>query len=75
MIIKLKIQGMSEDEEDVSYDVESLFPGVPVNVTIDFIIEEIYVRKLIEPMVESKLIFRRLLEKLTPGGIFTLNQA
>ena len=34
---------------------------------------DIYVRKVIEPMVESKLIFRTLLEKSTSGGIFILN--
>ena len=32
---------ISEDEEDVSYDVESLFTNVPIKETIDFICEEI----------------------------------
>ena len=32
---------MLEDEEDVSYDVESLFTNIPINETIDFICDEI----------------------------------
>ena len=33
---------LSEDEEDVSYDVESLFTNIPINETNDFICDEIY---------------------------------
>ena len=29
---------MSEDEEDVSYDVESLFTNIPINKTIDLFV-------------------------------------
>ena len=36
---------ISEDEEDVNYDVESLFTNIPVKGTIDFICEEIYVQR------------------------------
>ena len=32
---------MSEDEEDVSYDVESFFMNIPINETMDFICDEI----------------------------------
>ena len=31
------IQPLQEDEEDVSYDVESLFTNIPINETIDYI--------------------------------------
>ena len=37
-----------EDEEDVSYDVESIFIYIPIKDTIDFICDEIYVHKKLE---------------------------
>ena len=33
----------------VSYDVDSLFTSIPLGETIDFILDEIYVRKKLEP--------------------------
>ena len=33
---------LSEDEKDVSYNVESLFRNIPIKDTIDFICDEIY---------------------------------
>ena len=41
---------ISEDEEDVSYDVESIFIYIPIKDTIDFICDEIYVHKKLEPI-------------------------
>ena len=32
---------MSGDEEDVSYDIKSLFTNIPINETIDFICDGI----------------------------------
>ena len=61
------------DEEYVSYDVESLFTSIPVSETIDYVIKEIYENKVIKPMYKSKLIFRRLLEKLTKNCVFSVN--
>ena len=60
-------------EEYVSYDFESLVTSIPVKETIDYIITEIYDNKLIEPMCKIKLIFRRLLEKLTQNCVFSVN--
>ena len=40
-------------EEYVSYDVESLFTNVPVIETIDYILEEIYVKNKIPPYVNA----------------------
>ena len=54
---------LSENEEDVSYDVESLFTNIPIKDTIDFICEEIYVHKKLEP-ISKKPIFKKLLYKL-----------
>ena len=54
---------LSQDEEDVSYDVESLFTNILIKDTIDFICEEIYVHKL-EPICKNS-IFKKLLYKLT----------
>ena len=39
----------SNDYEDVSYDVESLFTGIPVKETIGYIIEKVYVKKEAKP--------------------------
>ena len=61
----IKNDVLDPKEEYVSYDVESLFKSFPVKETIDYIITEIYDNKVIEPMGKSRLIFRRLLEKLT----------
>ena len=54
---------LEENEEYVSYDVESLFTNVPIHDTIKYILEEIYTHnKLLH--ICSKLIFKRLLLKL-----------
>ena len=62
-------------KKSVSYDVESLFTSIPVSETIDYIIKEIYENKVIKPIRKSKLIFRRLLEKLTKNCVFSVNYA
>ena len=57
------IPPLQNDEEDVSYDVTSSFTNIPMEETINYIIEQIYVYKKLTPIF-SKLIFRRLLIKL-----------
>ena len=52
------------NEQYVSYNMESLFNNVPVHETIEHIINEIYVENKL-PKFCSKLIFKRLLFKLT----------
>ena len=54
----------SDDYEDVSYDVESLFTSIPIKETIDYIIHKIYTKNVIEPMCK-KSICKKLLIKLT----------
>ena len=44
---------MSEDEEDISYDVESLFTNIPIKDTADLICEETYVHKKLEPICKT----------------------
>ena len=39
------IPPLQDDEKDVSYDVESLFTNIPIEETINYIIEQIYVHK------------------------------
>ena len=63
---------LQDDEEDVSYDVESLFTNIPIEETINYIIEQIYVHKKLMPIC-SKLIFRRLLIKLATECTFKFN--
>ena len=64
---------LDPEEEYVSYDVESLFTSIPVREAINCIIKEIYENKVIKPMCKSKLIFRRLIEKLTKNCVFSVN--
>ena len=60
------------DEEDVSFDIDSLFTNVPINDTIDYILDQIYVQHKLKPIC-SKLIFKRLLIKLSTEVTFTFN--
>ena len=66
------IPPLQDDEEDVSYDVESIFTNIPIQETINYIIEQIYVHKKLTPIC-SKLIFRRLLIKLATECTFKFN--
>ena len=43
----------SNEYEDVSYKVESLFTSIPVEQTINYIVDRIYVRKEIEPLCKK----------------------
>ena len=52
----------SDDYEDVSYDVESLFTSITIKETIDYIIYKKYTKNFIEPMCK-KSIFKKLLIK------------
>ena len=60
---------LNEEEEYVSYDVESLFTNIPVHETIDFILDEIYERKKL-PVICKRSIFKKLLLKLCTDGLF-----
>ena len=64
---------LNDDEEYVSYDVDSLFTNIPVAETIEYIIHQIYIGKKIPPTC-SKLIFKHLLLKLTTERSFQFNR-
>ena len=49
----------SEDYDDVSYGVESLFTSIPIKETIECILHKIYVEKLMKPFCK-KSIFKKL---------------
>ena len=69
----LKEQPMlANNEEYVSYDVESLFTNIPIKETINYILHEIYENHKLVPIC-SKLIFKRLLLKLTTESTFIFN--
>ncbi|XP_066925101.1 uncharacterized protein [Clytia hemisphaerica] len=57
------------DEEYVSYDVESLFTNVPINDTVDYILDQIYVHKKL-PILCTRLVMKRLLLKLSADSTF-----
>ena len=54
----LNLLPLKYDEECFSYDDESLFTNILLKETIDYILEQIYVRNKL-PIICSKLIFRR----------------
>ena len=64
---------LGPDEETVSYDVESLFTSIPLKDTIDHITKQIYEKGVLKPIIKSKLIFQRLLEKLVSDSVFSAN--
>ena len=49
-----------------------MFTSIPVQETIDYILQRIYVRKEIEPFCK-KSIFKKLLLKLTKECVFSVN--
>ena len=53
---------LNDDEEDVSYDVQSLFANILVEETINYIIDQVYNKGRLTPICK-KLIFKRLLKK------------
>ena len=63
---------LQDNEEDVSYDVESLFTNVPVDHTIKYICQEIYKNKKLKPICKES-IFKKLLYKVTTECIFSAN--
>ena len=64
------IPPLQNDQEDVSYDIESLYINIPIEA--NYIIEQIYFHKKLEAIC-LKLIFKRLLIKLTAEITFNFN--
>ena len=62
---------LKNDGGYVSYDAHSLFTNIPLK-EIDYILEEIYVNRKINPIC-SKFILTRLLYKLTAKCTFQFN--
>ena len=67
----LKNAPLSKDEEDVSYDVESLFTNIPMKETNDFICDKFYNLKKVKPVCKQSA-FKKLLYKITTECIFSL---
>ena len=61
------------DEEYISYDMDSLFTNIPIEETIEYIINQFYNEKKV-PQICSKTIFKRLMYKLATGCAFEFNQ-
>ena len=66
------IPPLQDNEEDVSYDVKSLFANILIKERINYIIEQIYAHIKSTPIC-GKLIFRRLLIKLATECTFKFN--
>ena len=50
----------SEDYEDVSYDVDSLFTNMPVKKTVEYILHKIYVDKLIKLYCKKSILKKNI---------------
>ena len=61
-----------EDEIVASYDVTSLFTEIPLDETINHILDQIYKEHKL-PQIASRAIFKRLLERVTNGTVFSFN--
>ena len=68
----LKDKTLEQDEIMVSYDVNSLFTEIPLDETIDYVIDQIYNEGKLAPLM-SKTIFKRQLERVTKGSVFSFN--
>ena len=66
-----RLPPLPDNEEYVSYDVVALVTNIPLDETIDYIIESIYTHKKL-PQICSKLVFRWLIEKITIDCTFQL---
>ena len=60
---------IDEDQEYVSYDVESLFTNIPLEDTILYVLNQIYVNNRL-PQICKKSIFKKLLMKVTKDSTF-----
>ncbi|XP_078365461.1 uncharacterized protein LOC144649756 [Oculina patagonica] len=69
---KLKDRTIEEDEIAVSYDVTSLFTEIPLDETINHILDQIYKQHKL-PQIAPRTIFKRLLERVTKGTVFSFN--
>ena len=56
------LPSLDQDEDDVSYDVDSLFTNFPIQETIDYIVKEICFKNKLKPIC-SKINFTRLFKK------------
>ena len=65
---------LRKNVECFSHDVESLFTNIPLRETIDYIIHKICNKKLLKP-ISKKLIFKRLLYKLTTDCTIQFNES
>ena len=69
---KLKDRTIDEHEIVVSYDVTSLFTEIPLDETINHILDQICKQHKL-PQIASRAIFKRLLERVTKGTVFSFN--
>ena len=63
---------LTEDEEGISYDIESLFTNIRIKDTSDYILDQIYVLRKLKSIC-SELIFKSLLAKFPTEVTFTFN--
>ena len=68
-VSSLKVPPKGIYEEDVSYDVEALFTSIPIDMTIDYIIEEIYEEKISNRYVKNSSL-SAFLNALLQGALF-----
>jgi len=67
---KLKDRTIDEDEIVVPYDVTSLFTTIPLDETVNHILDQIY-KQHKPPQIASRAIFKHLLERVTKGTVFS----
>ena len=68
----LKNSSNDRSHEDIFYNVGSLIASIPVQETVDYILQRIYIRKNIKLLCKQS-IFKKLLLKLTKKCVFSVN--
>ena len=59
---------LHSNEKHVSYNVDLLFTSIPLREAIDFILNEVYFWKKLQPFLRKS--FKKILNKLCKGCIF-----
>ena len=67
-----KLLPLQLDEEDVSFDIENLFTNIPIEDTIKYISDQIYIKNKL-PQIFEKKVFEKLLNKVTRENRFSVN--
>ena len=68
----LRENPLDSNQENVSHHADSQFKSIPLDETIDFILDETYIQKKLESFYK-KSVFKKLLNELRKGCTFSVD--